>query len=198
MRIGINLASRPYQDEGRFYRLWGAALGLMVLITALMITVSAHHYVTSRKDWATARSAEEDLATLRKEEAQAQQILAEPRNRGTRDTSQFLNTAILQKSFSWTRLMEDMEKVMPPGLRVVSIAPVVDQHNHFLLKLEVEGEKRESSIELLRNMEKSQHFRSPELTGENVIKSSRGAAMTGVKSEIETSYAPAESLEGGE
>ena len=55
MRIGINLASRPYQDEGRFYRIWGAALAFMILLTALMITASARHYVNSRKDWASAR-----------------------------------------------------------------------------------------------------------------------------------------------
>ena len=197
MRIGINLASRPYQDEGRFYRLWGAALVFMILLTAFMITASVHHYVSSRRDWASAREAEGKLANLRKEEAQAQQILAEPQNRGTRDHSQFLNTAILRKSFSWTRLMEDMEKVMPSGLRVLSIAPVVDQHNHFVLKVQVQGETRESTIELLRNMEKSQHFRSPELVAESLARGNRGID-SGVKSDIVTSYLPAEPLEGGE
>jgi type IV pilus assembly protein PilN len=198
MRIGINLASRPYQDEGRFYRIWGAALAFMILLTALMITASARHYVNSRKDWASARAAETKLANLRKEESQARQILAEPQNRGTRDRSQFLNIAILRKSFSWTRLMEDMEKVMPAGLRVVSIAPVVDQHNRFVLKVQVQGENRESTIELLRNMEKSQHFRSPELVAESLTPGNRGSALAGVKSDIVTSYLPAEPLEGGE
>ena len=197
MHIVINLASRPYEDEGRFYRLWGAALAITILFTAFMITVSAHHYVNSGKDWASARAAEAKLANLRKEEAQAQQILAEPQNRGTRDRSQFLNTAILRKSFSWTRLMEDMEKVMPPGLRVVSIAPVVDQHNHFVLKVQVQCERRESTIELLRNMEKSQHFRSPELVAESMTPAGRGNE-SGMKSDIVTSYLPAEPLEGGE
>lgn len=198
MRISINLASRPYQDEGRFYRIWGAALAFMILLTALMITASARRYVNSRKDWASARAAETKLANLRKEESQARQILAEPQNRGTRDRSQFLNIAILRKSFSWTRLMEDMEKVMPAGLRVVSIAPVVDQHNRFVLKVQVQGENRESTIELLRNMERSQHFRSPELVAESLTPGNKGSALAGVKSDIVTSYLPAEPLEGGE
>lgn len=197
MRIGINLASRPYQDEGRFYRQWGGALALMVLFTALMITLSIRHHINSRKEWAAANAAEAQLADLKKEEAQAQQILAQPGNRGTRDRSQFLNIAILRKSFSWTRLMEDMEKVMPPGLRVTSIAPVLDQHNRFVLKLEVQGEKRESAIQLLRNMEKSQHFRNPQLTVETLSQSTSGNEA-GVKSGIITSYLPAEPLESGE
>jgi len=197
MRIGINLASRPYQDEARFYRLWGAALGFMALLTALLIMSSVQHHTNVRRQWASARAAEAKLAELRKEEAQAQQILAEPQNRGTRDRSQFLNIAILRKSFCWTRLMEDMEKVMPPGLRVTSISPVIDQHNHFILKVEVEGPKRESAIELLRNMEKSQHFRSSELVVESHGRESRSSEPE-VKSEIRTSYLPAEALETGE
>jgi len=196
MRININLASRPYQDEGRFYQFWGAAMAVTILLTAFILTMAVRHHVNSRKDWASARAAEAKLEDLRKEEAQSRQILAEPQNRGTRDRSQFLNVAILRKSFSWTRLMEDMEKVIPPGLRVVSIAPVIDQHNHFTLRVEVQGEKRESAIELLRNMEKSQHFRQPELVTER--RSDAKSAVSGVKSEILTSYSPAETLEGGE
>ena len=195
MRIGINLASRPYQDEGRFYRQWGGALALAVLFTAFLLAMSARQYASSRKDWESARQAEARLASLKKEQAQAQQILAQPENRGTRDRSQFLNTAILRKSFSWTRLMEDMERVMPAGLRVTSIAPGIDQRNRFVLKVQVQGETREGAVQLLRNMEKSSHFRSPQLSSER--HEYRGLEG-GVMSEIITSYLPAEPLEGGE
>jgi len=122
MKINVNLASRPYQDEGQFYRQWGTALGLVILFTGLMLLLSVQHYRNSRVEWASARQAQAKLAELQREQAQAQQILARPENRGTRDRSQFLNSAILRKSFSWTRLMEDMERVMPAGVRVTSIA----------------------------------------------------------------------------
>ena len=87
--------------------------------------------------------------------------------------------------------MEDMEKVMPAGLRVVAIAPGIE-HNHFVLKLQVQGERRETAVELLRNMEKSAHFRSPKLGLESHERDG------GVKSDILTAYVPAQSLEGGE
>lgn len=195
MRIVINLASRPYQDERRFYRNWGSALVVAILLTALMVLISYRHYVNTKREWAQARETETKLAELKKQEAQAQQILAQPENRGTRDRSYFLNAAIIRKSFSWTRLMEDMEKVMPAGLRVVAIAPSVDR-NHFVLKLQVQGERRETAVELLRNMERSAHFRSPKLTVETHSDSKNGEG--GVKSDIFTAYLPAQSLEGGE
>jgi len=194
MRIGINLASRPYEDEGQFYGRWGTALALVILLTGLMIFISVRHYVNSEKSWVSARQAQAKLAELKKEQAQAEQILAEPQNRGTRDKSQFLNAAILRKSFSWTRLMEDLEKVMPPGVRVVSIAPVVDQRDRFILRLDLEGETRDGAIELLRNMEKSPHFRSSQMTDEN----HNTGTDAGVRSAIRTAYLPTETVEGGE
>lgn len=195
MKITINLASRPYQDEHRFYRNWGSALAVAILVTAALLFMSVRHRVNSQRQWAQAREAEAKLSELRKEEAQARQILALPENRGTRDRSYFLNAAIMRKSFSWTRLMEDMEKVMPAGLRVVAIAPGVDR-NHFVLKLQVEGQRRETAVELLRNMEKSAHFRSPKLSAENHPETKNGEGG-GVKSSIFTAYLPAEPLEGG-
>ncbi|HWY67059.1 MAG TPA: PilN domain-containing protein [Terriglobales bacterium] len=195
MRIAINLASRPYQDERAFYRNWGSALAMAIVVTALMVFVSVRHYVNTQREWAQVRETEAKLAELKSEEAQARQILAQPENRGTRDRSNFLNAAIIRKSFSWTRLMEDMEKVMPSGLRVAAITPGVDR-NHFVLKLQVQGERREAAVELLRNMEKSSHFRSPQLSTETHTPESKNGEGA-VKSNIFTAYLPAEPLEGG-
>ena len=196
MKIAVNLALRPYEDEGQFYRQWGTALALVALFTAFMVFISVRHYHDSQREWESARQAQARLEELKKESALAQQVLARPENRGTRDESQFLNGAILRKSFSWTKLMEDMEKVMPAGLRVTSIAPVVDQRTRFTLKVQVEGETRDTAVELLRNMEKSPHFRSPQLSSETHGKPGEGTAA--VRSDIITSYLPHQAIEGGE
>ena len=46
-----------------------------------------------------------------------------PENRTTRDQSQFLNELIERKAFSWTRVLENLEKVMPPRVHLDSISP---------------------------------------------------------------------------
>ena len=51
------------------------------------------------------------------------EFLNRPENRNTRDESQFLNELIERKSFSWTRVLENLEKVMPPRVHLVSISP---------------------------------------------------------------------------
>ncbi len=196
MRLTINLASRPYLDETRFYRRWGTGLVVMILFTGFMVWASVHHYSQSRKEWASARAAQAKLAELQREEVEARRILNEPQNRGTRDESQFLNTAILRKSFSWTHLMTDLEKVMPAGVRVVSIAPNIDQKKRFALKVSVEGPSRQGAVDLVRNMEKSQHFRSPIITSETASENKTNPDAA-VKSDITALYTPAETLEQG-
>jgi hypothetical protein len=51
-------------------------------------------------------------------------------------------------------------------------------------------------VELLRNMEKSSHFRSPQLSTETHTPESKNGEGA-VKSNIFTAYLPAEPLEGG-
>jgi hypothetical protein len=81
-------------------------------------------------------------------------------------------------------------------VRVVSIAPNLDQKNRFALKLAVEGPTREGAVQLVRNMEKSQHFRSSMITAERASEGNAGREA-GVKSEITSTYTPAETLELG-
>lgn len=199
MQVAINLASRPYQDEGRFYRRWGTGLALLFVFTGFLIWASVSHYQSSQHDWASARQAQDKVDRLKTEAAQAQRVLAEPQNRGTRDRSAFLNAAILRKSFSWTHLMMDLEKVMPSGVRVVSIAPAVDEQSHFVLKFVVQGQTREGAVQLIRNMEKSQNFRSPELVSEAHAQGAQArGSQAGVRSSILAFYTPGGVTEAGD
>jgi Tfp pilus assembly protein PilN len=89
---------------------------------------------------------------------QAQQFLNRPENRTTRDDSQFLNQLIERKAFSWTKVLESLERVMPPRVHVVSISPELDEDNQLALKMVVAGDSRDRAIELARRMEDSKRF----------------------------------------
>ena len=66
-----------------------------------------------------------------------------PENRTTRDQSQFLNELIERKTFSWTHVLEDLEKVMPARVHLVSIHPELDEDNQLTLKMMVAGDSRD-------------------------------------------------------
>jgi Tfp pilus assembly protein PilN len=109
---------------------------------------------------------EQQIAALDKQKADAEAILSRPENRSTRDRSQFLNELFLRKAFCWTKVFEDMERVMPPRLHVVSIQPEMTPDNQLALKLVVAGESRDRALDLVRRMEESQRFQKTHIESE--------------------------------
>ena len=106
--------------------------------------------------------------------AQADRVLNLPENRTTRDQSRYLNQLIDRKAFSWTRVLENLEKVMPPRVHLVSISPQLDENNELLLKMMVAGDSRDRAIELARRMEESRRFVQTEIVRETKVESQTG------------------------
>ena len=164
MRININLASHPYEDAGDFYRRWGTALGVLVLLTMGLIGLAVH-------EWMSTHSISKQIADIRKQitdlddqKNREQAILNRSENRGTRDRSAFVNQLIAIKSFSWTQVLADMETLMPTRLHIVSIQPELDKESQLQVKIMAAGDSWEKGVELLKNLEKSRYFRKPVLT----------------------------------
>ncbi len=164
MRININLASHPYEDAGDFYRRWGTALGVLVLLTLGLTGLVVH-------EWMSTHSISKQIAGIRKQindlddqKNREQAILNRSENRGTRDRSAFVNQLIAIKSFSWTQVLADMETLMPTRLHIVSIQPELDKESQLQVKIMAAGDSWEKGVELLKNLEKSRYFRKPVLT----------------------------------
>ena len=58
-----------------------------------------------------------------------------------------LNGLIQRKAFSWTRVFEDLEQVMPPNLHVVSLRPELNDQNSMQLDMKVVGDNRSAAVE---------------------------------------------------
>jgi type IV pilus assembly protein PilN len=186
MRIDINLATRPYEDARQFWMRWGLGVGLLGLFTLALLAVAVHGWIDAGRDRQTIYQLQHQITERDTERAQAQAFLNLPANRSTRDQSQFLNSMIERKGFSWTRVFEDLEQVMPPNLHVVSLRPEMNEQNQMFLALKVAGENRSGALELVHRMEQSPHFRGAQLVQEQ-IGTENGAGMA---AEIVAGYVP--------
>ena len=117
MRLDINLASQPYEDARQFWVNWGAAVGAVAVLTLVLLTLDITGWVNARRDRAAIAQIKSMIADRDRLRAQAEKTLNLPQNRTTRDESQFLNELIERKAFSWTQVLESLEKVMPPRVR---------------------------------------------------------------------------------
>jgi len=174
MHIDINLASRPYEDARQFWMRWGSALGALGLLTLVLLVLDITGYVASHHDRAIMAQTKALIADRDRTRAEADRVLNLPENRTTRDQSRYLNELIERKAFSWTRVLENLEKVMPPRVHLVSISPQLDENNELALKMTVAGDSRDRAVELERRMEESRRFVQTAITAERHVDSQTG------------------------
>lgn len=165
MRISINLATRPFVElRPLFARLRLAMVALAVLAVGLGFWL---HALNGR-----ARVAQAKMDSLKAKTVQFQQErqvnearMRQPQNMAVLERSQFLNDLFERKSFSWTAVMMDLERVLPVGVQVTSIEPVITKDGDVNIRLRVSGD-RDRAVQLVRNLETSQRFVAPRLINE--------------------------------
>ena len=184
MRLDINLASQPYEDARQFWLRWGTALGVSAVLTLALLTITVTDWFAARRDHAQIAVLRTQIAQRDRTRQQAENFLSQPSNRTTRDQSQFLNGLIQRKAFSWTRVFEDLEQVMPSNLHVVSLRPELNDQGQVELDMKVVGDRREAAVELVHRMEGSKHFQSAQLVQENQ------EAQAGVGATVVSIYVP--------
>jgi type IV pilus assembly protein PilN len=166
MRVDINLATRPYEDSSSLWLRWGGALAALGLFTLILLYLVLTGWGLARKGRSLIAQREQQIAARDEEKAKAEAILNLPENRSTRDRSQFLNDLFLRKAFSWTQVFQDLERVMPTRLHLVSIRPAMAPENQLEIKMVVAGESRDRALELVRKMESSQRFQHTQIEQE--------------------------------
>jgi type IV pilus assembly protein PilN len=173
MKITLNLATRPYADQGpALKRLRIGMLVLVVLLAALGFALFQIH-AKALKMAAESETADRAIANIESQEQGYQAEMRQPANARVLQQAEFLNKLFDEKSFSWTAAMEDLERVLPAGVQVTAIEPSRGKDGRITLHLRISGE-RERSVAMLRNMEHSRRFVSPRISGENAENTSQG------------------------
>jgi type IV pilus assembly protein PilN len=185
MRLDINLATRPYQDSRRFYITWIPLLAVLATAAIASSVYAYRHYEDSRSVQRQLADKEHQDAQLEKELADARATLDAPQNSGTRDQAQFINELFARKAFSWTKVLADLETVMPDGVQVLSIKPETSSDGQFHFLLTVAADRREDAIELERRMEASPRFVDPAILNERTKRDSKDNRLN-----VEISYLP--------
>jgi len=174
MRFDINLASQPYEDARQFWMRWGTALGVGTLFTLVLLTLTIVGWFNARRDHQTIAQIRAEIADRDRRRMEAERFLGLPENRTTRDESQVLNELIERKAFSWTLVLENLEKVMPARVHLVSIHPELDPDNQLAMKMTIAGDSRDRAIELMKRMEDSRRFSQTNMLSERSLESKNG------------------------
>jgi type IV pilus assembly protein PilN len=116
---------------------------------------------------ARAEKTRQDLLRYQQERSELEHFFSRPDNAKLHERAAFLNTILDARSFNWTQMFMDLEKVLPTGVRIVSIEPV-QKNGRIEVRLSVGAASDEAKLKFLRALENSSAFSNVELVSEHV------------------------------
>lgn len=190
MRVAVNLASRPYVELGPVYNRLRTWVAILVVVGVALYFLYRAERTQAESTLAQVHEVRSNIQQLEHQRQTYQTLMQQPKDAAVLRQSDFLNDAFRRKSFSWTASMTDLETVLPSGVQVLSIDPIVAPDGHVTIRLRVTG-VRERALDLVRNLEKSRYFADPRLASESLA-TSTGTVQNGndVNFDILADYRP--------
>jgi Tfp pilus assembly protein PilN len=155
VRPPLNLAQRPFRNE----RLPTLLLGLGILALAVL---SVWHALAARGlRHGRAGDVEREVAELeqetRRSRAEAVQLSRVSASADQIKEWQAVKELVDRRVFSWSSLLTALEQAMPPGVRIVSVAPSVKK-GALVLTLQALGRSVEDALALPKALEAQGEF----------------------------------------
>jgi len=173
MRARLNLATKPLLTHRRF--LFGA--GTVTVVAAVVFLALGWHVYTARKAASEFRAKEDQIrkqtAALDSQSEALKKYFDLPENAKVHDRAVFINGIIDARSFNWTQMFMDLEKVLPGGVHVISIEPKQSKGS-VVVKLRVGAASEDAKIKFLRALESSREFTRVQVDKENAPANNQG------------------------
>ena len=162
MRIRLNLATKPLETHRRFIA-GSTVLGFVAAIVFLSLGL---HVYKARKANAEMRAKTANIlrriTELQQQHAALEHFFGLEENAKLHDRAAFINSLIDARSFNWTMMFMDLEKVLPAGVRVISIEPKQEK-GRIEVKLIVGATSDDAKQRLIKALEDSGTFTHIEL-----------------------------------
>jgi type IV pilus assembly protein PilN len=157
MQARLNLATKPLESHRKFL----VGTGLLGTVAAVIFLVLGWHVYSVRKadEEMRARTAEmlRQMAVLDQQGKSLEQFFNQDEIKKLDERSVFLNGIIHARSFNWTRMFMDLEKLLPAGVRVVSIEPKQEK-GRVEVKFTVGATSDDAQLKFMKALETSKTF----------------------------------------
>ena len=169
--IHLNLAARPFRD----YRPVYAVVVILSLLTAFLMLNNIETYYRYTRETQSTRA---KIATL---EAQAQKerqqhAVAEQQLRGVdlallNTKTKFVNAKLQERAFSWSVLLDELESILAPDVRLISVSPRFTEEGPIELGLQFESKSGDGMTTTMGRMYADPQFSDPFPTVESALTS---------------------------
>lgn len=159
--LHLNLASRPYRDYRPLWIVVGVTVALALVLLVNNVRTAYRFFVNTRDTRAEIARVEQ---ATRNEKSKAATIEDEISRLDTHTLEmrvRFVNEEIAERAFSWSALLDRLEKVVPGDVRIVTLAPTIKPDSPVALSLTCIAKTDDGLVEMIRALIADPHFTSP-------------------------------------
>ena len=157
MEVRLNIATKPLESHRRF--LAGASLSAFV---AAVVFVGLGWHVYSVRKAATeviARSSKisEERSEYEARRRELERYFSQKSIKDIKARADYINGIIAVRSFNWTKMFMDLERLLPGGVRIISVEPKQDS-GHVELTLTFGAASDDVKLQFIHALETSKQF----------------------------------------
>jgi type IV pilus assembly protein PilN len=165
--LHLNLAARPYRD----YRPVYAVVVVASLLIAFMLLNNIETGYRYARDTRTTRAKiagiEQQTAAENRRAADAAQRLRGVNIKVLADQAQFVNARLVERAFSWSELLDQLERVLPDDVLILTIAPAFSKEGLVHLTLDMIGKTDQGMVHTLDRLNRDPRFANAFPTSES-------------------------------
>ncbi|HEX9406368.1 MAG TPA: hypothetical protein VF975_03575 [Thermoanaerobaculia bacterium] len=165
--LHLNLASHPYRD----YRPLYAVVVLASLLIAFMLLNNIETGYRYVRDTRTTRDKiaqiDQQAQAENRRAAEAMQRIRGVNVKVLSEQAQFANARLAERAFSWSELLDRLERVLPNDVRIESVSPAFDKNGMVHLSLLAVAKNGEGMVHTLDRLNRDPRFSNAFPTSEN-------------------------------
>lgn len=167
MKTRFNLATTPLENNRRFITGSSilAIIGLGVMMLLAVHAIQARR--ANREMRVTVDNLRDQVRTAQREQESLRNAFKSAQAEEALRRSEFLNGLIEARTFPWTKMFADLEQILPPGVRVISISPKMDKAGLVTVVFSVGAVNDEQEIKFLNAIDTSPAFSDVHITQES-------------------------------
>ena len=170
LRVPLNLASKPFFNNRKFY---AATLLLGLVLVGLSATNLLLYLAHRSQSLRLNRELANQTAEAGRLELEQQEIWARLQRPETEDflnLVDYLNPLIARRTFSWTRFLNRLENLVPHQVQIVAITPRIAE-TEIVVEIFCNARTGADYIEFISRLEADADFYQVNLMTEDVSKS---------------------------
>jgi len=164
--LHLNLAGRPYRD----YRpLYAVVVVTSILIAIMLLNNIETGYRYARETKTTRAKIQQIDAQTERENQKTDEINQRLRTVNIKqlsDQAQFANARLAERAFSWSELLDRLERVLPDDVHIESVAPSFGKNGLVHLHMQAVAKNGTGMTRTIDRLNRDPHFGNPFPTAE--------------------------------